>query len=316
MKKLEPLVAIVGPTAAGKTEVGVRVARKIQGEVISGDSRQVYREMDIGTGKPTREEMNGIPHYLLDIISPDEDFSVARFQRLVEDCLAEIRARDKIPVLVGGTGLYIRSVLDYYDFTPPGGDSSKRKELLKLAEQSGNEYLVRLLREVDPAAARRVHPNDTRRLVRALEVYHATGRPISDFQYTSARLPPKYNLAYFGLTMNRPELYRRIEERVDGMLARGLVGEVKKLVDRGYGPQNTAMQALGYKEIMDYLKGRSSLEEAVVLIKRNTRQFAKRQLTWFRQDERIKWKNVDNYGSLAEIADEIAVEAEGQFGRT
>ncbi len=316
MKRLLPLVVIVGPTAVGKTEVSIRVARKIGGEIISGDSMQVYKHMDIGTAKPTRKEMAGIPHHMIDIVEPDEEFSVARFQKMVGEHIVNINQKGKIPIMVGGTGLYVRAVLEHYDFSPPGGDTDKREELLETARQKGNEYLVNLLKEVDPASAQRIHHNDTRRLVRALEVYYTTGRPISHFQYNTEELPPKYNLAYFGLTMSRPNLYRKIEQRVDLMLARGLVDEVKRLLQMGFGPQSTAMQALGYKEIFAYLNGLYSLEEAVDLIKRDTRRFAKRQMTWFRRDSRIRWIDVENYNSLEEIADEIAAEAEGQFCNT
>lgn len=316
MKKLLPLVVIVGPTAVGKTDVAIRVAGKIDGEIISGDSMQVYRYMDIGTAKPAKEEMNGIPHYMIDLISPGEEFSVAMFQEIAEGYIAEINAKGKKPILVGGTGLYIRSIMDHYDFSPPGGDGTKRAELEKMASEKGNAYLVRILQQVDPISAERIHPNDTRRLVRALEVFQTTGRPISEFQYLSRDMPPKYNIAYFGLTMSRPELYRRIERRVDIMISGGLADEVERLMKMGYGRHNTAMQALGYKEMLDYHKGLCSIEEAVELIKRNTRRFAKRQLTWFRRDPRIKWLDVENCGSIDEIADEIALASEGQFGNT
>ncbi len=310
-----PLVVIAGPTAVGKTDVGILVARRINGEVISGDSMQVYRHMDIGTAKPTIEEMGGIPHHMIDILNPDEEFNVALFQKKVEYLIIEINKRGKTPILVGGTGLYINSVINYYDFSPPGGDLVRREELSRLAVQRGNEYLMGLLREADPAAASKIHLNDTRRLVRALEVYYLTGRPISGFQYNSEGMPPKYNLSYFGLLMNREKLYQRIEQRVDKMIAKGLVEEVQNLIEMGYKPSNTAMQALGYKEIIDYLYGRCTLEEAVLLIKRNTRRLAKRQMTWFRRDKRIKWIDVEKYDSLQEIADKITAEVGGQFNK-
>jgi len=259
--------------------------------------------------------MEGIPHHMIGIVDPDEEFSVARFQKMVEKHISAICQRGRIPIIVGGTGLYIRSVLDNYDFSPPGGDRAKREEFLNLAAVHGNEYLFMILEKVDPAACGRIHPNDTRRLVRALEVYHSTGRPISEFRYGSEEMPPKYNLLYYGLTMNRENLYKKIEQRVDLMLSRGLIDEVKCLVKKGFGLQNTSMQALGYKEIAEYLNGRYSLEEAVELVKRNTRRFAKRQMTWFRREDRIKWKDVEKYSSLEEIADEIVCEAEGQFSR-
>lgn len=313
MDNLLPLVVIVGPTAVGKTETGILVADRINGEVISGDSMQVYKNMDIGTAKPDREEMRGIPHYMIDIIDPDKEFSVAIFQKRVEEYIELINQKGKIPIVVGGTGLYIRSVIDHYDFTPPGGDSAKRDELQMLADKHGNDYLVEILKKVDPAAASRIHSNDTRRLIRALEVYYTLGRPISDFQYNQDDLAPKYRLAYYGLNMDREKLYSRIEQRVDIMISRGLVDEVKELMEMGYGLHNTSMQAIGYKEIVDYLTGQITLQRAVELIKQNTRRFAKRQLTWFRRDKRIIWKNVDKYHSLEEIANEIAVEIKGQL---
>lgn len=316
MKQKLPLVVIVGPTAVGKTAVGVELADKIGGEIISGDSMQVYKYMDIGTAKPTKEEMAGVPHHLIDIVSPGEEFNVARFQEMVEQSIEEIVNRGKIPILVGGTGLYVRSIIDKYDFTPPGGDNAYRSMLERAAARRGNEFLVGMLAKVDPAAARRIHRNDTRRLIRAIEVYQAVGRPISEFQNVSGAAEPKYNLAYFGLTLNRLKLYEKIEKRVEMMLSKGLVNEVSELVKMGYGPAHTSMQALGYKEILYYFGGLCSLEEAVMLIKRNSRRFAKRQLTWFRRDERILWFDVEKYNSFAEIADEIAKKVEGQFGNT
>lgn len=313
MDNLLPLVVIVGPTAVGKTETGILVAKTINGEIISGDSIQVYKSMDIGTAKPSNEEMSGIPHYMIDIINPDEDFNVAIFQKQVEKYIELINQREKIPIVVGGTGLYVRSVIDHYDFTPPGGSSEKRDELQMLAEKHGNEYLLETLTKVDPVAASKIHANDTRRLIRALEVYYTLGKPISDFQYNRDDLNPKYRLAYYGLNMDREKLYSRIEQRVDIMISRGLVNEVKGLMDKGYGLHNTSMQAIGYKEIVDYLNGRTTIQQAVELIKQNTRRFAKRQLTWFRRDKRIKWKNVDEYQSMENIANEIAVEIKGQL---
>lgn len=313
MNNLLPLVVIVGPTAVGKTEVGIKIASKIDGEIISGDSMQVYRYMDIGTAKPTTEEMMGIPHYMIDIVNPDANFSVAVFQQEVEKYIGLISGKGKIPLIVGGTGLYVRSVIDHYDFSPPGENSEKREELFRIAKEDGNMALLEKLKEVDPYSAERIHVNDTKRLIRALEVYYTLGRPISEFQYSNEAMPPKYNLAYYGLTMERQILYERIEKRVDTMISKGLVDEVKNLLKMGFGPHNTSMQAIGYKEIVDYLEGRNTLDEAIDIIKRNTRRFAKRQLTWFRRDKRIMWKNVENYNSLEEIASEIISEVEGQF---
>ena len=316
MKKQLPLVVIVGPTAVGKTEVGIRLADKIGGEVISGDSMQVYKNMDIGTAKPTEQEMAGIPHHLINVVAPGEEFNVAKFQEMAEKCIEMIVEKGKIPILAGGTGLYVRSVIDVYDFTPPGGDNSLRSKLLTLAGEKGNGYLVEMLEKVDLAAAKRIHPNDTRRLVRALEVYKTLGRPISEFQSVSGKAKLKYNLAYFGLYMNRQKLYEKVEKRVDLMMEKGLVNEVSGLVEKGYGPEHTSMQALGYKEILYYFSGFCTLGEAAALIKRNSRRFAKRQMTWFKRDSRIIWYDVEKYNSLEEIANEIAARAEGQFSNT
>lgn len=316
MNKKLPLVVIVGPTAVGKTEVGIRLADKIGGEVISGDSMQVYNYMDIGTAKPTKQEMAGIPHHLIDVISPGEEFNVAKFQEMVDRCIELIVRKGKIPILVGGTGLYVRSIIDEYDFSPPGGDNSLRSRLLKISEEKGNGYLVEMLEKVDPAAAKRIHLNDIRRLIRALEVYQAVGRPISEFQYVSGAANKKYNLAYFGLSLNRQKLYEKIEKRVDIMIEKGLVNEVSGLVKMGFGPENTSMQALGYKEILYFFDGLCTLPEAILLIKRNSRRFAKRQMTWFKRDNRISWYDVEKYISLEEIANEIAMKVEGQFGNT
>lgn len=313
MKELLPLIVIVGPTSVGKTDLGIMLAKKINGEVISGDSMQVYRHMNIGTAKPSDEEKGGIPHHLIDTINPDEEFNVAIFQKQVENLIQIINKRGSIPVLVGGTGLYVRSIIDHYDFTPPAGTSEKRDELQQMALRLGNEHLYRLLTEVDPISASKIHPNDTRRLIRALEVFYSHGKPLSDYQYNSDELEPKYRLAYYGLTLDREMLYKRIEHRVDVMISRGLVDEVKELIEMGYGLHNTSMQAIGYKEIVEYLSGHINLEAAVEKIKLNTRRFAKRQLTWFRRDKRIIWKNVESGKSVEEIANEIAAEVEGQF---
>jgi len=306
-----PLVVIVGPTAVGKTAVSIRLAKKIDGEIISGDSMQVYRLMNIGTAKPAEQEKEGIPHYMLDLLDPDEEFSVALFQQKVTGYISDILDRGKMPVLVGGTGLYVRSVIDHYDFSPAGIDHDYREQLLQQAETHGKEFLHEKLREVDPEAADRLHPNDTRRIIRALEVYRQTGQPITSFQYRDDKLPPKYRLGYFGLTMDRDHLYKRIEQRVEQMIGAGLVEEVQVLLEQGYRPDLISMQGLGYKEITGYLQGQYSFDEAIELLKRNTRRFAKRQLTWFRRDPRIKWLNVENHHSPSEIASEITKQVEG-----
>ncbi len=300
-----PLLVIVGPTATGKTAVAVEVAKKINGEIISADSMLIYRYMNIGTAKPAMEERQGIPHYMIDIIDPGEQYSVALFQQQAEKHIYEITAKDKLPLLVGGTGLYVRSVIDDYDFTFTGTDTALRRRLQNEAEAHGVEAVYRQLIEVDPATAARLHPNNLKRVIRALEVYHQTGRPVSSFQNRDQQPRPKYNLLMFGLNMNRQALYKMIEERVDKMLSAGLVEEVQQLLDRGYGPELVSMQGLGYKEIIPYLKGRIALEEAVLLLKRNTRRFAKRQMTWFKHDQRVNWIDITRHQNIWEASKEI-----------
>ncbi len=312
MKELRPLVVIVGPTASGKTDVAIELAKMVRGEVISADSMLVYRGMDVGTAKPTPEEMQGIPHHLIDIVNPDEEFSVAMYQSAAEKLITEITGRGNLPLLVGGTGLYVRSVIDHYDFTPAPRDEGLREKLKQQAATMGAEAMHRKLAAVDPASAARLHPNDTRRVIRALEVYYQTGKPITEYQYSQQNTTPKYRLKMFGLTMDRQLLYRRIEQRVDLMLQRGLVEEVRQLMLR-YDAWGTALQGLGYKEIIAYIKGECTLEEAVEILKRNTRRFAKRQLTWFKADKRIRWLYMEDYSNKNAVANEIAKQIAGEL---
>ncbi|MFZ5644188.1 MAG: tRNA (adenosine(37)-N6)-dimethylallyltransferase MiaA [Bacillota bacterium] len=309
-KSAKPLLAIVGPTATGKTDVSVIVARNLNGEIISADSMLIYRNMDIGTAKPYPEERGGVPHYMIDVVNPDEDFNVSLYCKYIKNILDSIYKRKKLPLLVGGTGLYIRSVVDGYNFTEAGSDPELREKLLHECETMGKIALHEKLRGVDPESASRLHINDVKRVIRALEVYYLSGKTISESSDRSGS--GKYNLKMFGLTMDRALLYERIEKRVDRMILRGLVDEVKSLLERGYSEELTSMQGLGYKEIILYLKGKMTLEEAVDLLKKRTRNFAKRQLTWFRRDNRIIWIDVAGRGP-AEVAAEITAKAEGVF---
>ncbi len=297
------LVVITGPTAVGKTDVGIDVALAVGGEVVSADSMMVYRGMDIGTAKPTPAERRGVPHHLIDVAEPDEEFTVARYQELAEAAIADIHRRGRVPLLVGGTGLYIRAVVDQYRFPAPA-DPRLRRRLQEDARRFGSARLHRHLMAVDPDTAGRLHPNDARRIVRALEVYYQTGKPFSWFR-KQPRGGEKYRLVMFGLTLRREKLYRRIEERVDRLIAAGLVEEVRGLLERGYGPELVSMKGLGYKEIADYLLGQTTLEEAVNILKRNTRRFAKRQFTWFRADDQIRWLDTDECGGRRGVVREI-----------
>jgi tRNA dimethylallyltransferase len=294
MDKIKVLV-ICGPTATGKTKLSIELAKAINGEIISADSMQVYKRMDIGTAKPTAEERQGITHYLMDETEPDKSFSVAKYKELANGYIKEIVSKGKIPILVGGTGLYIHSLLDDRDFGNYQPDLAYREELYEIAEKKGGEALKEMLSLVDKPSADRLHSNDIKRLVRALEVYKLTGKTITYWNEMSKINRSPYNALIFGLTYkNRDSLYQKINNRVDEMFIKGLVNEVKTLLASGVKPEMTAMQAIGYKELVRYLKGEMTLEQAKEKIKQESRRYAKRQLTWFRRDESITWFEVDS----------------------
>lgn len=311
MRKL-PLLAIVGPTAVGKTALSVAVAKRLGGEVISGDSMQVYRGLDIGTAKITPTEMEGVPHHLIDIKGFHEDFSVAEFQQLVDRTVADIHGRGKLPILAGGTGLYVRAVLKAYTFGEEGKGGSLRAELAAEADRLGPEAMHRRLAAVDPSSAARLHPNDRRRVIRALEVYLQTGRPISETQQ-AAEGEDRYDHLLIGLTTDRERLYERINRRVDLMLQTGWVDEARGLLAAGLRPHHTAWQAIGYRELILYLRGHLTYGEAVDLIKRNTRRFAKRQLSWFQRETDIHWLTVGEATSSGALVEEVVRLAAGKW---
>lgn len=284
-----PLVVLTGPTAVGKTELSIRLAKAIGGEIISADSMQVYKEMDIGTAKIKPEEMQGVPHYLVDEFSPDVDFNVVKFKEYANRYMEEIYAKGKIPILVGGTGFYIQAVLNDVSFEKNEEDTSYRHELEQLAEEKGATYLHEMLRDVDPESAESIHENNVRRVIRALEFYKQTGMKISEHNAKERQKESPYNFAYFVLNHDRKVLYDRIDRRVDLMMEEGLLEEVKALKEKGYKRDLVSMQGLGYKEIYAYLDGEISLEEAVYILKRDTRHFAKRQLTWFKREKEVVW---------------------------
>lgn len=292
----QPLVILTGPTAVGKTALSIELARRIGGEIISADSMQVYKGMDIGSAKITPEEMQGIPHYLIDELEPDEPFHVVKFQELAKKYMQVIWDKGKIPILTGGTGFYIQAVLYDIDFTENEEDCSYRHQLEKLAGEKGAEYLHDQLAQVDPRSAEQIHANNIKRVIRALEFYHETGTPISQHNEAERQKSSPYNFAYFVLNDNRETIYQRINLRVDRMLEAGLINEVEQLRSRGYTRDMVSMQGLGYKEILDYLEGNCTLEEAVYTIKRDTRHFAKRQLTWFKRERDVIWIQKDGYG--------------------
>jgi len=305
MKDKKPLIILVGPTAVGKTSISVKIAKEIGAEIISADSMQVYKYMDIGTAKITKEEAAGVKHYMLDEVMPDVEFSVSDFQARANDYIDMILSEDLIPLIVGGTGLYINSLAYNLDFTKAISNWKLREELLNKAEAFGNQYIYNELIRIDPDSANRLHINDTKRIIRALEVYHETGKPMSS-SYNRFREPnPLYDLIMIGLTMDRHLLYERINKRVDLMIEEGLIQEVQKLLDMGYHEDLVSLQGLGYKEIIKYLKGEYTLEEAIDILKRDSRRFAKRQLTWFRRDERIIWIDINDYKDSNHLVEHI-----------
>lgn len=300
MKTL-PLIIIAGPTAAGKTSLSVSLAEKINGSVVSADSMQVYRHMDIGSAKISPEEMRGIPHYLIDELLPDEEFNIVRFQTLAKRHMAEIYAQGRIPILAGGTGFYIQSVLYDIDFSEETSSDSIRKELARIAETEGNHALHQLLLDVDPASARAIHPNNIKRVIRALEFYRQNGYPISKHNEEERKKESPYRFAYFVISDDRTRLYERIDRRVDDMMERGLLSEVKRLKEMGCHKGMASMQGLGYKEMLSYLEGEISLEEAVYILKRDTRHFAKRQITWFKREKDAVWLDRSRLGGQDDV---------------
>ena len=293
MKK--PLIVLTGPTAVGKTSLSIALARAVEGEIISADSMQVYKHMDIGSAKIKKEEMEGIPHYLIDVLEPDEEFHVVRFQEMAQEAMKEIYSKGKIPILTGGTGFYIQAVVKDIDFSQDTEKSSVRERLENLAQEKGGEYLHELLAQRDPESAEKIHPNNIKRVIRALEYYELTGEKISLHNEREGEKVSPYNTAYFVLSDHRERLYEKIDRRVDQMLDEGLVEEVRRLAQMGYTRDMVSMQGLGYKEILAYLEGEYSLEEAVYVLKRDTRHFAKRQLTWFRREKDVIWVNKPDF---------------------
>ncbi len=293
MKK--PLVILTGPTAVGKTKASIGLAKAIGGEIISADSMQVYKQMDIGSAKIKPSEMEGVPHYLVDILEPDEEFHVVLFQQMAKQAIQKIYEKGKIPILVGGTGFYIQAVLYDIDFSENEKDISYREELEKLAQTKGAEYLHDLLREVDEKSAQDIHANNVKRVIRALEYFHQTGEKISEHNEEQRKKVSPYNFSYFVLNDERAHLYEKINLRVDQMINEGLVSEVQSLKEKGYTRDMVSMQGLGYKEMLDYLDNKCSLEEAVEIIKRDTRHFAKRQITWFKRESDVTWIDKKEY---------------------
>ena len=289
----KPFIILTGPTSVGKTALSIALAKAVNGEIISADSMQVYKHMDIGTAKITPEEMDNIPHYLISEFEPDEEFNVVKFQEYAKEYIRKIHEIGKLPILVGGTGFYIQAVLYDIDFTENDTDYSYRRELEQLAATQGSEYLHGLLKQVDPDSAQLIHPNNAKRIIRALEYVKLTGERISAHNEEQKGKESPYQYCYFVLTKDRAKLYEAIDKRVDQMLQQGLLEEVKSLARKGFTRELVSMQGLGYKELLAYLNGECTLDEAITLLKRDTRHYAKRQLTWFKREREVIWVDKD-----------------------
>lgn len=296
-----PLIILTGPTAVGKTALSIGLAKAVDGEIISADSMQVYRKMNIGTAKIQRSEMQGVRHHLIDILDPGEDFNVVLFKKYALEAMENIYSRGKMPVVVGGTGFYIQALLYDINFEENDNDMSYREELQSLAAEHGNSYIHDMLAKVDPESAEKIHENNVKRVIRALEFYRKTGMKISEHNEAESQKESPYNFEYFVLNDDRQKLYDRIDRRIDIMLEDGLLDEVRSLVDEGYSRDLVSMQGLGYKEMIDYIQGRCTFDEAVYTLKRDTRHFAKRQVTWFKREKQVTWVNKNEFDSEADI---------------
>ncbi len=315
MESKRPLVIITGPTASGKTALSIELAKQIGGEIISADSMQVYRHMDIGSAKVTKEEMDGVPHHLIDVLDPSEEFNVVRFQEMARKAMEGIYERGKIPIIAGGTGFYIQALLYDIDFTETDENNSIREELEQKARTEGASVLHAMLKEIDPESAEAIHENNVKRVIRAIEFYRQTGKKISDHNRQEREKSSPYQFLYYVIDLPRELLYSRIEQRVDQMIEQGLVEEVKALQAMGCTRDMVSMQGLGYKEILDYLNGQLTLDEAIYVLKRDTRHFAKRQLTWFRRERDVRWLELGTFaGSRAKMLGAVLKDCRENFG--
>lgn len=303
MKK--KLLILAGPTAVGKTKISIELAKALNGEIISADSMQIYKSMDIGSAKVTKEEMDGVVHHLIDVVEPDEEFSVSEFNSRAVEAIDDIIGRGKLPIIAGGTGLYINSLIFNYNFAETNRDEEYREYLNKLAEDEGKEYIHNMLKDIDPVSYEKLYPNDLKRVIRALEVYKVSGKTIGEINAEIDVYDIPYDINYYVLTMDREKLYERINMRVDIMLQEALVDEVISLKNRGFTKDMQSMKGIGYKEILAYLEDEIDIDEAIYQIKKGSRNYAKRQLTWFRKDKRVKWVDKDNFKDDLEVAEYI-----------
>lgn len=301
----EKLCVLTGPTGIGKTKLSLDIAEELDAEIISADSMQIYKYMDIGTAKVDSSEASRIPHHLIDIVYPDEEFSVSDFMKKAKSKITDINSRGKLPLLVGGTGLYINSLVYDLNFAKTAYDEEVREKYENLANEYGLDYVHNLLEDIDPERAKKIHENDIKRVIRALEIYELTGKTMSEYNKDFRKENTDYDLTMICLNMDRQELYNHINKRVDKMVEKGLIDEVKKLLDMGYDPESTALQGIGYKELISYLDGEISLDDSLALIKQKSRNYAKRQLTWFRRDNRFKWVDKDSFDDYESLKNHI-----------
>lgn len=301
----ESLFILIGPTAIGKTKVSVELAKILNGEILSADSMQIYKYMDIGTAKIKKEEMEDIPHYLIDIVSPDEEFTVSNYKENAKKIISKINSKRKLPMVVGGTGLYVNSLIYDLNFTKVPSDIRIREELDSLANKYGNEFLHSKLEKIDKVSAEKIYANDRKRVIRAIEIYKMTGKPMSIHNENFRKPNNEYNLTMIGLNMDRKKLYDRINTRVDLMFQEGLIDEVKSLLSMGYTKELVSMKGIGYKEVIMYLDGSITLDESMEMIKKGSRNYAKRQLTWFRRNEMINWINIDDFSDFNSLIENI-----------
>lgn len=306
-----PLLVLVGPTAVGKTTFSIELARRINAEVIAADSVQVYRYLNIGAAKPTRAEQQLVPHHLIDVVDPSVNFTAYDYQRLAREKIAEIHSRGKIPLITGGTGLYIKAVLDGFTFSSGKTNVQVRKRLQEELTARGNENLYRLLQKQDPQSAKHIHPNDVKRVMRALEFIYLTGEPIGVQKERTTKKDSPYNPLILGLYMTREHLYSRIDKRAERMIEQGLLNEVKGILQDGYDKNMKSLQALGYRHMIAYLEGEWTLDTALLYLKRDTRRYAKRQLTWFCADSRIRWSHIKTGDNIDKFLDNISTQLAG-----
>lgn len=306
MENSHKVIVIIGPTCSGKTKLGLLLAERMNGEIISADSRQVYKYLTIGTAKPNSNQLNSVKHYFIDELNPDEDFNADKFASRAREVIKEIFDLHKVPIVVGGSGLYIKALIDGISVAV-NSDKSIREELLRLRKEFGNNFLYEELKKIDPVSAGKMLPQNWKRVIRAIEVFRLTGKPIWQ-HYNESIIKPEYEYVQYGLLWDRKKLYENIERRVDEMISQGFLNEVRTILTKGYSEELNSLNTVGYKELIDFIKNKITFDEAIHLIKRNTKRYAKRQMTWFNADKRIKWITINSFDEIEDVAEKILEE--------